>query len=145
MKNKDLILDLAKLVISASWEDGEMVTEEINAMKDLLFSLDDVHADDWTILTMYMESPPSEDEKEELLKRVTGAIKSKKHKDFALDTLEKLFHCDGDLSPEEELLLDKFKTDISNASTGLSNRPFIAAAIMSALHRCVNLNPMIIS
>ena len=118
MGNRNLILALAKLVISAAWADGELSNEEVNALKDLLFSLDEVSAEDWTVLTMYMESPVSDAEKEELLERVTKAIRSNDDKAFVLKTLEQLFHCDGKVTPEEQKLMEELRGDVSEVATG---------------------------
>ena len=119
MSNKAFILDLAKLVVSAAWADGELSNEEVNALKDLLFSLDEVSAEDWAVLTMYMESPVSEVEKKELFERVLKAIHTSEDKALALETLERLFRCDGKVTPEEETLLEEFKSNISEIGTGI--------------------------
>ena len=131
MSKSDLILDLAKLVISAAWADGELANEEVNALKELLFSLDEVSAEDWTTLKMYMESPTSAEETEELLKQVTNAIRSSEDKVFALNVLEQLFKCDGKVTDEEQKLMDKLKGDISDVDTGLLSG--ISRALKSAI------------
>jgi len=60
-------------------------------------------------------------------------IRSRPDKAFAIETLEKLFRCDGKFTCEEEELLEKLKGDISNVSTGLF--PSIANAFKSAINR----------
>ena len=117
--SETLILDLAKLVISAAWADGELSIEEKNALKDLLFSLDAVSADDWAVLTMYMESPVSDEERQELLNRVISGIQNREDKALALKTLERLFSVDGKVTPEEESLMTQLKSDLSKVGGGL--------------------------
>ena len=131
MSNETLILDLAKLVISAAWTDGKLSNEEINALKDLLFSLDEVSAEDWTVLTMYMESPVNEEEHKELLGRVIKGIRTSEDKAFALVTLERLFGSDGKVTPEEESLLMQLKSDISEVGTGILSG--FSSALKSAI------------
>ncbi|MDP7742220.1 MAG: TerB family tellurite resistance protein [Lentisphaeria bacterium] len=119
MSQEAFILDLAKLVIAAAWADGELSNDEINALKDLLFNLEEVSGEDWAVLTMYMESPPSDAEAGELLERVLGGIRTSENKVLTLATLENLFRCDGIVTPEEQALLDQVEGDIANIKTGI--------------------------
>ena len=131
--NKDFIIDLAKVLIAASWADGQLTNEEINALKDLLFSLGEVSADDWTVLTMYMESPPSQAEQDELEQRLLDSIRTGGDKALAIGVLDRLVQSDGRLAPEEERLLDKLKGDIE--ATGTSPFGGIAHMLKSAITR----------
>lgn len=131
MSNKNLILDLAKLVISAAWADGELCNDEVNALKDLLFRLDRVSGADWSVLTMYIESPVSEAEHKELLERVLKAIQSSEDKALAIETLENLFQCDGKVTAEEEDLLKELRSEISAIDTGIFSG--LSRALKSAI------------
>lgn len=119
MGTNTFILDLAKLVISAAWADGELANAEVNALKDLLFSLDEVSADDWTILNMYMDSPTSEEEKNELLERVLKSICTSEDKTLAIATLERLFQADGKVTADEAELMESLKSGISETNSGV--------------------------
>ncbi len=119
MTDKTFILDLAKLTIAAAWADGELAADEINALKDLLFTLGDVSAEDWSVLEMYMESPPSEEERKELVDRVLGSIRSSEEKELVIRTLENLFQSDGKVTREEKALLDELRQEISGVDTGI--------------------------
>jgi uncharacterized tellurite resistance protein B-like protein len=119
VSKKDLVLNLAKLVAAAAWADGEPANDEVNALKDLLFRIEEVTTDDWTALNMYLESPPSEEERDELLGQVLSAIRTGKDKAFAIDTLEKLFASDGEVSGEEKDLLQRLKAGIEEVDTGI--------------------------
>lgn len=119
MDRHELIMDLSKLVIAAAWADGKLCNDEVNALKDLLFHVDEVTGEDWAILTMYMESPVSAEERAVLLERVVGALRSDKDKAFALQTLDKLFHSDGEFTREEKELMDELKGVISGTPTHL--------------------------
>ncbi|MBN2684406.1 MAG: TerB family tellurite resistance protein [Pontiellaceae bacterium] len=119
MKRKDIVLDLAKLVICAAWADGELCNDEINALKDLLFTLGEISVEDWSKLTMYMESPPSKKESEEILNRVIESLHTAEEKTFALDTLQALFKCDGKVTIEEQKLMNELEKSIRDRSTNL--------------------------
>ena len=72
MSTSALTLDLAKLMIAAAWADGSLSNDEINAMKDLLFTLDEISSEEWKRLEMYMNEPVAGEELEALLTRVTS-------------------------------------------------------------------------
>ena len=57
MPDKNFIMDLAKLLIAAAWADGELRNEEINSLKDLLFTLPEISGREWPNLELYMDSP----------------------------------------------------------------------------------------
>lgn len=122
MTDRKFIMDLAKLVIAAAWADGELKNEEVNSLKDLLFNLEDVTGKEWAQLQMYMDSPVTPEETEELLRSVLSQIKSDDDKELVISTLENLFGADGVISGEELVLLEKIKDDVSQVSTGLLAR-----------------------
>ena len=122
MADRKFIMDLSKLVIAAAWADGELKNEEVNALKDLLFNLEDVTGKEWAQLQMYMDSPVSPEETEKLLGDVLSQIKSEDDKGLVISSLENLFGADGVISGEELILLEKIKDDVSQVSTGLLAR-----------------------
>lgn len=122
MPNKTFIIDLAKLLIAAAWVDGELSNEEINALKDLLFSLPDISGEEWKHLEIYMDSPVTSKERDDLLSRVLTGITSNKDKDFVVETLTRLFEADGDVSDEEHALLQEIKDTLSKTRTGIFSR-----------------------
>jgi uncharacterized tellurite resistance protein B-like protein len=119
MSSRDFILDLGKLLIAAAWADGKLSAEEINVLKDLLFRIDDLSGEDWAVLRMYMESPASAAEQEELTVRVINAMRTGADKELALTTLERLFLADGTVTAEEKALLDHLRGEIDEVDTGL--------------------------
>ena len=122
MYEKDLVMDLAKVLIAAAWADGELTNEEINSLKDLLFSLPEVTGREWSHLEAYMDSPVGPGEREELLKKVLSHIKSDEDKAFVLETIEKLFQADGVVSGEEDALLEEIRGMVSDVDTGIFAR-----------------------
>jgi uncharacterized tellurite resistance protein B-like protein len=119
MLNKEFVMDLAKLVIAVAWADGQLQNEEINALKDLLFNLDEITGEDWASLDIYMDSPVEPHETEELLGRVISRISSEQDRDFVVTTLENLFQADGVISDEEKAVLEKVKEQTSSVDIGI--------------------------
>ena len=119
MAEKQFVLDLAKLVIAVAWADGQLVTEEINAVKDLLFGIPDLTGEDWQQLEVYMDSPVSPAEREVLVKRVVSTLRWTEEKQLVIDTVTRLVEADGDLTPAEATALAQIKQDVEAASTGL--------------------------
>jgi len=136
MVKKDFIIDLAKLVISAAWADGKLCNNEINALKDLLFRIEEVSEDDWTVLSMYIESPTTESEQNVLLNRVLKSIRTAKDKALVLNILEHLFTCDGKVTPEEQALMDKFRSELSNVDTNIFSR--LSKSLKPTIKRRIN-------
>lgn len=122
MPGREFIMDLAKLLIAAAWADGELQNEEINALKDLLFNLEDVTGEEWAHLEIYMDSPVSLEEKVNLLWTVLEQIKSEEDKELVVGTLEKLFQADGVITDEEKAFLEEIKKSVSDISTGTLSR-----------------------
>lgn len=122
MTEKKFIMDLARLLIAAAWVDGELAGEEINALKDLLFTIPDISGEEWKHLEIYMDAPVTAEEREELLARVLAGIRSKQDKALVIDTLGKLFQADGIISQEESALLQEIEETLSKAGTGIFGR-----------------------
>lgn len=122
MPDKNFIMDLAKLLIAAAWADGELSNEEINSLKDLLFTLPEISGREWTNLEIYMDSPVTSEARETLFRRVASHIKSDRDKDFVVQTLDKLFRADGVVSEEEKALLERVRQMVSSADTSFFGR-----------------------
>lgn len=131
MPDKSFILDLGKLMIAASWADGELTHEEINALKEVLFSLEHISGDDWKKLEMYMDSPVSDQERKLILNRLLNQIRSAKDKKLILDTLKRLFRSDGEVTSEEEELLEKIEKSVSKTGSDMFSQ--FSKAIKSTL------------
>lgn len=119
MAEKQFVLDLAKLVIAVAWADGTLVSEELNAIKDLLFRIPDLTGEDWQQLEIYMDSPVTPEEREGLLKRVVSSIRWTEEKQLVINTVTRLVEADGALTPAEAIALAQVKRDVEEASTGL--------------------------
>jgi uncharacterized tellurite resistance protein B-like protein len=119
MADRKFIMDLAKLLIAAAWADGELQNEEINSLKDLLFNLEQITGDEWADLDVYMDSPVTAQERQELLSQVLSDIRSEEDKILVATTLEKLFEADGKVTDEEKAALEEIESAVSTVDTGL--------------------------
>ncbi len=132
MPDKTFILDLAKLVIAAAWVDGELAREEISALKDLFYTLPDITGDEWELLEVYMDSPVTSEEREDLISSVLAGVKSEADRTYAIDILTRLFKADGKVTDEEDAVLQEIKRAFENAHIGLFGKmkllimPFVA-------------------
>ena len=122
MPDRKFIITLAKLLIAAAWVDGELKNEEINALKDLLFSLEDITGEEWAHLEIFMDSPVSAEEGDKLLVEVLDQIRSEEDKKLVMGTLESLFQADGIISDEEQTILEDIRIGVSDVSTGIVTR-----------------------
>ncbi|MFC1516532.1 TerB family tellurite resistance protein [Thermodesulfobacteriota bacterium] len=119
MFDKTFIMDLGKLLIAAAWVDGELSKEEINALKDLLFAIPDISGEEWKHLEIYMDSPVTTEEREALLSRVLTGATTKEEKALVIDTLTQLFQADGEITDDEQAVLQEIKEALAKAPTGI--------------------------
>jgi uncharacterized tellurite resistance protein B-like protein len=114
-----LTFKLAKLIIAVSWADGDFHTSELNALKNLLFSLPELTAREWAELEIYMDSPIKESERKMLLNDVIAAIRNRSDKEMVLQTMEMLLEADGNVSESEQAVFNELKKAIESKPTGL--------------------------
>ena len=114
-----LVFKTGKLVIAAAWADGKLDNSEVNALKELLFSLPDLNAHEWSLLEIYMDSPVEAHEVEVLLNDVVEHIQSDAEKKLVLDALENLIAVDGNISEEEKKLFADIKKAIDEKKIGI--------------------------
>jgi uncharacterized tellurite resistance protein B-like protein len=122
MSDKTFTMDLARLLVAAAWVDGELSNEEINALKDLLFTIPEISGEDWKHIEIYMDSPVTSEEREVLLSRVLTNITSKKDKAFVIETLTRLFQADGKITDEESAVLQEISQILAKTHTGIFSR-----------------------
>ncbi len=122
MADRKLAVDMAKLLIAASWAAGELGPEEINSLKDLIFTLGEFTGGQWARLEIYMDSPVSDQDRGALLDNVLAGIKTEDDKEFVLKSLRELFCADGIIDDKEMPVLDEFTQAVSGVKTDLFSR-----------------------
>lgn len=126
MSDKQFVMTLARVIIAAAWADDEITNEEVNSLKDLIFHLrqsgfDDVNqlnAQEWARLEMYIETPVSEEERARLVVDLQNALTSKEQKAMARQTLERVMEADGIVSESEKEVLAEIEKAIDSVETG---------------------------
>ena len=118
-KTNTLTFKLAKLMIAVSWADGKIDNAEVNALKEVLFSLPELDAREWAELEIYMDSPVDESERELLLENVLEALGSTSEKMQVVRTIETLIASDGDVSEEDKAVFNELKAAIKSKQTGM--------------------------
>ncbi len=119
MLSRKFILSLAKLLIAAAWADGELKNEEINALKDLMFSFPNISEHDWMILNMYMETPVNVEEMNALLDDVLSELRTKEDKQYVITALTTLLNADGEISEEESKVLKDITAAVESKGTSI--------------------------
>jgi len=122
MADRKLATDLAKLLIAAAWVDGKLHPDEINSLKDLIFTLGQFTGEDWARLQIYMDSPVSDQERRTLLDNVLAEVKTADDKEFILKSLRRLFCADGIIDDKEMPVLDELTQAVSGVKTDLFSR-----------------------
>jgi uncharacterized tellurite resistance protein B-like protein len=120
MRDEALIMTLAKVLIASAWADGELTNDEINCIKDLMFNLPEVTATQWAELDMYMDSPVGEAERARLIGELEDVVSTEQGRQLALTMLDEMVQADGDVTPQEQTVVDEVKTAlVSSNNTGL--------------------------
>ena len=129
---KETTMALAKVLIAAAWADGELTHDEINSLKDLLFSLPNMTADDYASLEIYLDSPISEEESARLVENLRKTLANPKERSFAIETLEKMVSADGKETDTEQAFLEEVSTELEAGGFGLMK------ALSGMLHGTMN-------
>lgn len=126
MPSNDLIEALAKVVIAAAWADGDLSSEEIESVKDLLFRYSSYFRDaanvstiDRAWLDMYLESPVTSAERDGYINELQAALLSTEDKKFAISALEDMVQADGEVTEPKQAVLAEARAAIEAADVGL--------------------------
>ncbi len=115
----EVVTSLAKVMIAASWADGEIDNEEKNNLKDLLFQLPDMTAGDWARLEIYMATPVGEAERARLLEELKRSLRNGRDKALVMNSIDALVEADGEVSREEAAFVAEVKQILEQANTSV--------------------------
>lgn len=127
MVKRELILKLAKVVIAVAWTDGQISNEEVNSLKDLLFSMrrsgfDEVNqfnAREWAQLEMYLESPVDTMERDRLVADLQDALRTQGDKEMAKAALQRMAEADDIITDDEKDVLEQIGAAIEAVEVGM--------------------------
>jgi uncharacterized tellurite resistance protein B-like protein len=122
MARPRLIMALAKVIIAAAWADGQMTNEEINSLKDLLFRMPEMTARDWAALDIYIDSPVSEADRQQLVDELKATLSSPADKALAISRLEEVVSADGVVSEEELAAIEEIESAIGQVDVSVFGR-----------------------
>jgi uncharacterized tellurite resistance protein B-like protein len=125
MSEKELMLTLAKVIIAAAWADGELSHEEANSLKEmLLWSRSgrqrelDINQREWATLEMYIDTPVSAAEREQLVQQLEAALRTPKDRERAILALTNIVQADGTVTAEEQAAIAEIKATLESANLG---------------------------
>lgn len=119
MANNELIMTLGKVIIAAAWVDGAISEEEVNSLKDLLWRLPAVNAQEWNQLDIYLDSPVDAAERERLVAELRAQTSSPEARDFAKQALDDMVAADGVVSERERAVVAEIKNSLETADAGM--------------------------
>jgi uncharacterized tellurite resistance protein B-like protein len=122
MSNDSVFLSLAKVMVAAAWADGVISNDEINCLKDLLFHLKGITAQDWAEIDIYIDSPVDEAERGRLVVELEARLSSPEDRAQALQALDQLAQMGGAVGPGEMAVIEEIKASIQNAQPAGTKR-----------------------
>jgi uncharacterized tellurite resistance protein B-like protein len=122
MSNTSVIMSLAKVLVAAAWADGTITNDETNSLKDLLFHMPGMTAQDWAEIDIYVESPVEEAERQRLITELEERLSSVEEKNLVIQALDQLVETSDGVGEAELMVVNEIKAEIQNAKTGSSHR-----------------------
>ena len=117
---------LAKVIIAVAWADHELDEEEIESLQDVVHHLSStfdmgsqLSGHEWEQLKMYMESPVDQEELDQLVTNLQNSIRNADEKELVLNSLDNIVKSDGEVTDEEQVVLDEIKASIDQVGTGV--------------------------
>lgn len=121
--DKPLALTLGKLLVAVAWADGTLQDEEVEVLKDLIYSLPDLSREDWASIEVYMQSPVTGKECQLLMDKFRSMLKTEEQKRYALNALRRVLGAGGgNLTKEEKALFHVLHEEIESASGGFASK-----------------------
>ncbi len=133
-QNNEFIFSLAKLLIAFGWADGKLGDEEITAIKNSLFKLGNLNAEQWGELELFMENPVDETQRNKLATEMANNLRSNQDIELVREALETVIQADGVVADEEKAAMEKFLEDIKagiSGSLGLLLKNFFKRSVTS--------------
>jgi len=119
MADDKFVIELGKVMIAAAWADGQLVAEEMNCLKDIIWSIGELNAEQWAELEIYMDSPVAAAEREVLVGNLLASIKTQEQKDTATRMIGQLVAADGVLAGDEIDVTAELMSAVDKADVGV--------------------------
>ena len=122
MPSLHLIKALAKVMIAAAWSDGKVTTDEVNSLKDLLFRMPGMTAEDWAELDIYLHSPVTEAERDRLVAELQAHLVTPADRELARQALQELVEADGQVPQPEQVALEEIRAALDEVDVSILGR-----------------------
>ena len=126
MAKNPLAMALAKVVIAAAWADGNLATDEVNSLKNMLAEVGQASGggeikltmQDWAELDIYLYSPVGPEERARLVEELAATLRGPRDRDLAFAALDQLMSADRVTTDEERRVADEIRTALQRADAG---------------------------
>lgn len=126
MAKNPLAIALAKVVIAAAWADGNLATDEVNSLKNLLAEAGQTAGSgemaltmqDWAELDIYLYSPVGADERRRLVEELAASMRSPRDRALAFAALDRLMAADRVTTDEEKRVAAEIRSALERADVG---------------------------
>jgi uncharacterized tellurite resistance protein B-like protein len=122
MTDSNIVMSLAKVMVAAAWTDGMITNDEMNSLKDLLFHMKGMTANDWAKIDIYLDSPVEEAERQRLVDELQASLASPTDRDLAIQSLDQLSLPGGEVGETERTVIQEIKDELLNGRTVSASR-----------------------
>lgn len=105
MSKEATLQALSRVLIGLAWADGKVTPDEMNLLKDLIFSLPEITAADWDALDIYWMMPIRSAELEKLSWVLLQNLYEEEARQAAKAMLVEMVNADGQVTSEETAIL----------------------------------------
>lgn len=117
MAKAETVKALARMLIGLAWADGKVTRAEQQLLKDVMFRIPDLTADDWDDLEIYWMTPVHKAEMQVLAEEFLETLQTDEDKAYAQQILFDMAHIDGTLTDHETGILRSLKRSIAAVDT----------------------------
>lgn len=126
MAKHPIAMALAKVVIAAAWADGDLASDEVNSLKNLLAEAGQtvgsgemaLTMQDWAELDIYLYSPVGPEERRRLVEELALNLRGPRDRALALAALEQLVGADRVTTDEERAVVAEIRAALERADAG---------------------------
>jgi len=117
--NRELILNLGKLMVAVAWIDGILAPQELDALRALIGRIPGIKPQEKAQIEVFMAHRVSDAERETLMRLVADLIKTDEEKAMVVSCLRNVVASDGEITSDEEAALAALEESISRADVGM--------------------------
>lgn len=119
MAKSETVKALAKVLIGLAWADGKITSAEQGLVKDVMFRVPELTADDWDDLEIYWMTPIGEPEMQILVDEFLASLKSEEDKEYAMQVLIAMAKVDGKLTLAEASILHDLRQAVERLDVSM--------------------------